>query len=83
MTKKGICLVSGGLDSSLALIELLKQGHTVRPLFVDYGQWAGEPELKAVQRIIPHALGFLGFKNCLGLIKVDLDWGEEVGSAWQ
>lgn len=49
---KGIMLLSGGLDSSLALIKLLEEGHTVTPLFVDYNQWSKEDEIDAVSNLI-------------------------------
>jgi len=48
---KGICLVSGGLDSSLTLLELNKRGLEVQPLFVDYNQWSSSMEENAVKRL--------------------------------
>ena len=49
---KGIVLLSGGLDSALVLLKLLKEGHDVVPMFVDYHQWPLEGEFNAVHRII-------------------------------
>ena len=48
---KGIVLLSGGLDSTLALVKLLEQGHEVTPMFVDYNQWSLEGELEATYQI--------------------------------
>lgn len=48
---KGIVLLSGGLDSTLALLHLLKEGHEVVPMFVDYNQWSREGEFNAFVRI--------------------------------
>ncbi len=88
---KGIALCSGGLDSTLALIKLLQQGHQVRPMFVDYGQWSWEGEEKAfndtvewVTKVDP--LG-IARHNLLDPIypRIILDIGyeeEKVGSVW-
>jgi len=50
---KGICLVSGGLDSSLALVKLLEEAPfpEVSPLFVDFNQWPVKEEWIAVQSL--------------------------------
>ncbi len=46
---KGIVLVSGGLDSTLALKECYGEyNDVVVPLFIDYGQYAAEKERTAV-----------------------------------
>lgn len=45
---KGICLCSGGLDSTLALLRLLKEGNEVIPMFIDFNQWSLEGEIRAV-----------------------------------
>lgn len=48
---KGLVLHSGGLDSTLALIRLLEDRHTVRPYFVNYGQWSTPGEQLAVEEV--------------------------------
>lgn len=48
---KIVCLVSGGLDSSLLLYMLKKDGNDLFPLFIDYGQKAVRMELKAYSKI--------------------------------
>ena len=48
---KGIVLCSGGLDSTLALIKLLEQGHEVVPMFVDYNQWSLKGEKQAISDV--------------------------------
>lgn len=49
---KGIVLLSGGLDSTLVLLKLLKEGLEVVPMFVDYNQWPLEGEFNSVHRIV-------------------------------
>jgi len=41
---KIVVLASGGVDSSVMMFLLKKEGHEVLPLFVDYGQLAGQRE---------------------------------------
>lgn len=81
---KGICLVSGGLDSTLALIKLLEQGHTVQSMFVDYNQWSWEGELSAV--ILVEALLKERYPSLLlDTVKSEIHLDSEnsnVGSVW-
>jgi 7-cyano-7-deazaguanine synthase in queuosine biosynthesis len=48
-------LFSGGVDSTLAMLKIAKQGERSRitPLFFDYGQKAAEKEKEAVGKLIP------------------------------
>jgi 7-cyano-7-deazaguanine synthase len=46
-----VVLVSGGIDSSVILQQLREKGHTVLPLFVDYGQLASQREWSALEKI--------------------------------
>lgn len=48
---KVVVLASGGVDSSVTLFLLKKDGHEVLPLFVDYGQLAGEKEWSSCRAI--------------------------------
>lgn len=64
---KIVTLASGGVDSSVMMLLLKKEGHELLPLFIDYGQLARENEWKAVQRICrflglaPQLMDFSGF----------------------
>jgi 7-cyano-7-deazaguanine synthase len=81
---KGICLVSGGLDSTLALIKLLEQGHKVQPMFVDYNQWSWEGELHAVN-LLEAYLEDKYPKLLLATVKSEIcldNDGANVGSVW-
>ena len=91
---KGIVLCSGGLDSTLALLKLLKDGNTVTPMFIDYNQWSLEGEKRAGYEIVEW-LGdqlLLGFDNIDGYnapkrlgeaVEVKVKWSKEkVGSVW-
>lgn len=51
-----VTLSSGGVDSSVMMTLLKKDGHEVLPLFIDYGQLAREKEWTACQSIC-HFLG--------------------------
>ncbi len=51
---KAVVLLSGGLDSAVALAEALLNYHVVRVLVVDYGQRAFEPEVKASRGFIDY-----------------------------
>jgi len=46
-----VALASGGLDSSVMMLLLKKEGHDLFPLFIDYGQLARETEWEACQKI--------------------------------
>jgi 7-cyano-7-deazaguanine synthase len=48
---KVIVLASGGLDSSLVMAKLLKEGRTVVPFFSNYNQYAYKGEAKAVRGV--------------------------------
>lgn len=81
---KGICLCSGGLDSTLALIKLLKsQGdyEEVVPMFVDYGQYPAKEESKAFYRVIQH-LYSKGYDLKPEVVELNFGDDEEIGSAW-
>ena len=49
-----IVLFSGGLDSTACVHLLQTKGFHVSGLFVDYGQLAAEPELRAVEELREH-----------------------------
>lgn len=48
---KIICMVSGGIDSSVMLYMLQKSGNDVLPLFVNYGQKSAKHELTSVKKL--------------------------------
>lgn len=45
---KIICLVSGGIDSTVLLFRLHKEGHDIIPLHINYGQKSAKLELESV-----------------------------------
>ena len=47
-----LLLASGGLDSTTLAYLLCSNGHTVRPLFFDYGQHCVEKEWSTVQKVL-------------------------------
>lgn len=46
-----VALASGGVDSSVMMLLLKKEGHDLFPLFIDYGQLARKKEWEACQKI--------------------------------
>lgn len=64
---KIVTLASGGVDSSVMMLLLKKEGHELLPLFIDYGQLAGEKEWTACQDVChyldlePHRMDVSGF----------------------
>ncbi len=50
-----VALASGGLDSTVMLYALSQRAFRVHPLFVDYGQRAAKPEVKALRKVLPDA----------------------------
>lgn len=81
---KGISLCSGGLDSSLALLKLLDQGHTVAPMFVDYGQWPRDKEYDAFLNVVSWCTGtYKGQVKEFPVLTVRLgEDDQKVGSVW-
>ena len=47
MTIKIVCLISGGIDSTVLFFMLAKNNHDIMPLFINYGQKAAKQEKKA------------------------------------
>jgi 7-cyano-7-deazaguanine synthase len=63
MSNKAICLLSGGLDSTVSLYYALSKGYEVKVLTVDYGQ-LHSVEIKKAQK----TAGILGFEHKILLI---------------
>lgn len=61
-----VALVSGGIDSLVMSKIIEKQGETVRPIFIDYGQRAARKEWSACKRLFREC-------NLPEVIKVDLN----------
>ncbi len=80
---KGICLCSGGLDSTLALIKLLEQGSEVVPMYIRYNQWAQEGEDEAYAKVGQWCKDkFDSLVLDPEVLAVDLGDGLGVGSVW-
>jgi 7-cyano-7-deazaguanine synthase len=83
---KGICLCSGGLDSTLALLTLLDHGKEVVPMFIDYNQWPMEKEREAFWAVNHWIRQEDNLRSLLldsAILKVDLgDRKDKVGSVW-
>lgn len=53
MKVDGVLLVSGGMDSTVLAYDLVQQGKTIIPLFIDYGQHCREKEYSTANRVLP------------------------------
>jgi 7-cyano-7-deazaguanine synthase len=51
MNNDALVLLSGGIDSAACAWHLRNQGHSIRGLFVDYGQKAAQPERRAARAV--------------------------------
>lgn len=78
---KGLCLCSGGLDSSLTLLKLLELGYEVTPVYVDYIHWATEGELPALWDFLSW-VGQQSIGSLTDLVIVKVDLGLRVGGVW-
>ena len=78
---KIVPLASGGVDSSVVMLLLKKEGHELFPLFIDYGQLAREKEWMACQNICrflglePYRMDISGFGKSIpsGITSGELD----------
>jgi len=48
---KIVCLASGGIDSSILLLMLKKDGHEILPLYINYGHKANKWETKSFRNV--------------------------------
>ena len=79
---KGIVLASGGLDSTLAIIECAKDSK-VTPLFINYGQYAWKKEKEYLLKSCHLAGAGSVFQVDLQMSPYPNAYGpEEVGSVW-
>lgn len=81
---KVIVLASGGLDSSLVMAKLLKEGHEVYPIFTDYGQYSREGERIAVNGVVNWLHESLSVPETAHLnpvLEVKVDIGQRVAAS--
>ncbi len=80
---KALVLISGGLDSSLAFLKLVKQGYEVTPIFVDFNQYPAKQEWRAVEVICQVASEAFLDTKIHSPVALSLECGEErVASVW-
>lgn len=53
MSMKCIVLMSGGMDSTVLFYKIYKEGKSIIPVFIDYGQHTAEKEFKTLKEILP------------------------------
>jgi 7-cyano-7-deazaguanine synthase len=73
-TKKAVCILSGGMDSTLATFLAKEQGYEIIPLHFNYGQRTQKRELKAFRDIC----SFLNIEN---KYEIDLPFFSQIGAS--
>ena len=53
MTESAVVLASGGLDSTTLCYDLVRQGVSTIPLFINYGQHCADTELDTLNSVLP------------------------------
>jgi 7-cyano-7-deazaguanine synthase len=71
-------LVSGGLDSSVLVAELLRRGHRVQPFYVRSGLFWQREELAALRAFLQAVAG----RGLAELVVLDLPLGDLYGPHW-
>ncbi len=71
-------LISGGLDSSILLAQLLKQGYQVQPLYVSTGCVWQEAERRALRQFVDA----LGNKNVRPIVELQMPVDDLYGEHW-
>ncbi len=72
--KKAICLISGGLDSTVATAIVVNKGYTPTFLFIRYGQKTAIKEEQCVDALKNHY-------KVEKIFKIDLPWIKEFGGS--
>lgn len=72
--KRAVCLISGGLDSTVATALAIKDGYEPIFLFLRYGQKTIEKEEWCLDRLVK-------FWKVKKVVKVDLPWIKEFGGS--
>lgn len=75
---KGIVLCSGGLDSTLALLELKNNGYEVTPIYIKHRHWAEQGELPTLEDFLSHHK----HRNLKELVIISVDLGTYVDGVW-
>jgi 7-cyano-7-deazaguanine synthase len=71
-------LLSGGLDSSILLGQLLEQGRSVQPFYVRAGLFWEQAELRSIERLLAHFQG----ERLHELVVFDLPLADVYGDHW-
>jgi 7-cyano-7-deazaguanine synthase len=74
LTKKAVCLISGGLDSTVSTAMAIDQGYQPTFLFLRYGQKTVEKEEWCLDQLANHY-------HIDDVVKIDLPWIKQFGGS--
>lgn len=74
MKKKALCIMSGGMDSTLVAYTMKEQGYEIIALHFNYGQRTVAKELQAFRRICDHL-------GACEKYEIDLDFFKTIGAS--
>lgn len=74
MSKKAVCIISGGMDSALSAYIAKKEGYEIIGLHFNYGQRTQDKELECYKKLI-------GELNAVNSYELDLDFFKQIGAS--
>ncbi len=74
MRKKGVCIISGGMDSALSGKMAEVEGYDIIALHFNYGQRTEKRELEAFRKIAKYL-------NSIEIYEIDLDFFKSIGAS--
>ncbi len=74
MRKKGVCIISGGMDSALSGKIAEVEGYDIIALHFNYGQRTEKRELEAFRKIAKYL-------NSIEIYEIDLDFFKSIGAS--
>ena len=74
ITKKAVCIISGGMDSALGATIAKEEGYEIVALHFNYGQRTQKKELESFRKIAKKL-------DCIESYEIDLDFFKQIGAS--
>ncbi len=74
ITKKAVCIISGGMDSALGATIAKEEGYDIVALHFNYGQRTQKKELESFRKIAKKL-------DCIESYEIDLDFFKQIGAS--
>lgn len=74
MSKKAVCIISGGMDSALGAAIAQEEGYEIIAVHFNYGQRTQAKELEAFRKIASHLGAVVSYE-------IDLDFFKQIGAS--